>query len=164
MDVRWRLRNVLGNFRSVGSESSCALFFWPPADAEPDERAVKPPSSFVVSGSLFAFLYREAFRRLRRAALQERLELRENAAKHERTEESVGQRRARFAVVAERLGFRPLPYLDPDSLLYDRDDAAVSLNSAVLAEDIMSVYASDPTEARRIAEILADNLDARLFG
>jgi hypothetical protein len=138
-------------------------FSWPLSE-ETSEDPAEAPLPFVVSGSLFAFLYLEAFKRLRRPSLPEHAEVRENTALHDRTEETAADRRRRFIAIAERLGFQSLPHLDPDILLYDRPDAALSLFSSVLAEDVMTVDAENSTEARRIAEILADNLGARVLG
>ncbi|MFY0569735.1 hypothetical protein ACN28E_38725 [Archangium lansingense] len=115
----------------------------------------------VISRSLMTFLYREAFQRLRSPSLAHRLDLRENAGPDERTELRAAERKERFRSLAAELGFRPLPFLDPDILHYDREDAALSLFSRVLAEDSLSVYADDVREAGRLAEILCERLDVR---
>lgn len=119
---------------------------------------------FVVSASLPAFLYRQAHSQLQRLNLAHRVRLRENAAPGERSAAAAAERGRRFVAVMEKLGFRPLPFLDADVPIYERGDAAVSLFLSEVAEDSMNVAASNAREASRIAEILCDNLGARRFG
>lgn len=120
---------------------------------------------FVVSGSLLAYLYREAYSRLRIPSLEHHVDLRETVLKQElRSPAAAADRARRFVAVVEKLGFQLLPYVDSHVLIYDRGDAAVSLYGDTIAEDAMYVGAMDAREASRIAEILCDNLGARHFG
>lgn len=119
---------------------------------------------FVVSGSLIAFLYGQAYSRLRQLGLPHRQRLRQNMASGERTAADAVERGRRFVAVIERLGFEPLPFLDPDVLMYDRSDAAVSMVVSESAEDSFYVAATEARETSLITEILCDNLGARRFG
>lgn len=120
---------------------------------------------FIVSCSLPAFLYREAYSKLRVRNLAYHYSLRENVAPGaERTESAAAERGRRFVAVMENLGLRPLPFLDPNVLIYDRADVAVSMFVSVIAEDALHVDASDAREASLVTEILCDNLGARRFG
>ena len=120
---------------------------------------------FVVAQTLFTFLYREAYARLRRPRLAHHRVLRENAATGARRGEGAAAQRAqRFLEVVHPLGFQSLPHLDPLTPICERPDAVVSLFGEVEAEDTLFVDANDEREANRIAEILADNLGARAFG
>ncbi|MFL5349020.1 MAG: SMI1/KNR4 family protein [Hyalangium sp.] len=62
-----------------------------------------------------------------------------------------------FEQVVLRLGFRKLPFSEPEPMLFDRHDAAIYAKSGFAGEIVCSLAAQDGREVARLREILKDH-------
>jgi len=124
------------------------------------ERLVNP-----VASSLFQLLYKEAFLRQRNPRLAHHVELQERLeTSHKQAPNYRAVRRREFQKLAERLGFRPVPYMETDDLLfYDRPDASLMLYANEVAADGVYVGAADAREMGRLRELFCDHLDLLIW-
>jgi hypothetical protein len=120
------------------------------------------PGEIPLGSSLPESLYKEAFLHIRDPLLPHSAELREPGAK-EASEQRHLQRRTDFQTIADRLGFKPVPFMNRNLLFYDRPDASLKLY-AQLRADVIYVRADVAREAFRISEILSDSLEMVIWG
>lgn len=135
-------------------------FSWP-FDPDTDDYLPEPPIETPVSRSLFAYLYKDAFLKIRVPVLAYHGQLREKLRPEKADERFRLRRRQTFQAIAEKLAFVPAPHVNDTLSFYDRPDAALALFSAEFAEDQLYVHAEEEHELARLCEIFIDNLDLR---
>lgn len=132
------------------------LYTWK-YDLDTDE-FTKPGESTVIADCLLQYLHYEAFLNIRRPLLKFRSVLKEITS-DKKSGLSKNDRRNQFQIIADRLNFQPVPFLDGKQVFFNRFDAAMALYSAKYAADSVYVYADDKREQARLSEILIDHLD-----
>jgi hypothetical protein len=138
-------------------------FEWP-VEPTTGQFLSSPRTQSVVAESLLNFLYRNVFLSMRNPLLLHRTELRERVRALKPNPQSREQRREKFRVLAERLGYVPVPHVNSGPLCYDRDNASLVLFSEEYAADIVEVRSDDERDLARTADILSDNLDFDVWG
>jgi hypothetical protein len=119
------------------------------------------PELVSQGGSLFQSLYTDAFLHLRDPLLEYATQLRDRAAEPAGRRDQAALRTA-VASVAAHLQFAQVPFLAGDQLFFDRADASLKLYAQPGA-NVIYVKARTETEAGRLAEVLADNLDMTIW-
>lgn len=116
-------------------------------------------AEFVVAHSLQQFLYQEATTRLWLPSFKFQAELREpyEPAKPKATFNI--QNKVQVNALAEKLGFRQVPYTQSNPQCFERGDALLIFSAEERAQDIVRVATHDVKELTRISEIIADNLE-----
>jgi hypothetical protein len=134
------------------------MFSWP-VDPETGKYTSESRVEHVVASSLLQYLYQEAVLRIRAPSLPHHAEFRARRETQSMDEAVHRERITRFKSVADKLGFRPVPYVDRKPVFYERADAVLMLFTEEVARDSIYVHAQKRREFAQLCEIVDDNLE-----